>query len=160
MRHVSLFIFLGLFWTGLSWQTSPNLVALGILCCLGVTLFSHRMGLIDKEGHPIESFKEIPGYIVWLYWEMLKANVDVVRRVWDPQLPIEPHLFRLEYRTKTGFATAVYANSITVTPGTVTVSVDERTLLIHALSNESAQGLKDGVMHRKCLRLEGTSECS
>ena len=96
-------------------------------------------------------------YLPWLLWQIVLANLDVAYRVWHPKLKISPRMIRVPYTTKTSVATVVYANSITLTPGTVTVSVDEQKgeMLVHALSEKSASSLLSGAMQDRIHKLEG-----
>jgi multicomponent Na+:H+ antiporter subunit E len=69
-------------------------------------------------------------------------------------LPIDPQLVRVPYETESDLLTTIYANSITLTPGTVTVSVDHGEMEVHALTPHAAEGLKSGEMHRRVMRLD------
>lgn len=158
MRSVSLFATLCVFWAVLSGQFhNLFLMTSGGVCCLGVTLFARRMGIVDDEGHPIEWLRRFPGYAAWLLWQILLSNIDVARRVWSPGSTIAPRMVEVPYSTKSVVGTVTYANSITLTPGTVTMSVGKDTMLVHALTQESAEGLLTGEMHERVLKLEGRS---
>ncbi|MEM7165033.1 MAG: Na+/H+ antiporter subunit E [Planctomycetota bacterium] len=158
MRKLSLFVTLYVFWLVLSGQFHNTfLMVVGAVCCAGVTAFSARMGIVDEEGHPIEWLARFVPYAAWLLWQILLSNIDVARRVWMPGSNISPRMVEVPYSTKTDVGTVTYANSITLTPGTVTVSVGEETLLVHALTEESAAALETGEMLERVLKLEGAS---
>ena len=161
LRHVLLFCVLVGFWLLLSghWdlrQTHDRyLLACGLLSCLVATLISWRVGFLFEEGHLIRIFVRQPPYLLWLFWQILLSNIDVARRVWSPRLNINPQMVRTPYNLKSELCTAIFANSITLTPGTVTVQIDaeKRELLVHALSDAGPAGLP--AMHERVKRLEG-----
>lgn len=160
MRAVSLFVFLCLFWWMLSGQTSAYLLTMGALCCAFVTWLSVRMGIVDSEGHPIQVALRFMLYLPWLLWQVFVSNIDVARRVWSPKLPIDPQFVEVPYDTQTAIGTVTFANSITLTPGTVSVRVMPGHILVHALTAESAESLFKGDMLRRCRILEGTESAS
>jgi len=159
-RHLSLFGFLLVFWALLSGQLDLGnaghryLCALGVLSCAGVTWLASRKGLVDREGHPVHLVIRAIGYAPWLFWQIVLSNWDVLRRVWSPRLPIAPRMVTMPYETEDDLATVIVANSITLTPGTVTVVVDtqRREMLVHALSAEAVEGLKP--LHDRVRRME------
>ena len=157
MRSVLLFLSLMAFWVILSGHFEFHLLVMGAVSSALTTVVAVRMGIVDAEGFPIHKIFSFFAYIPWLLWQILVANIDVARRVWSPSLPISPCMIRVPYETKTDLGTVTYANSITLTPGTVTVRVDEDTLLVHALTAEAAEALQNGEMHRRVLRFEGQS---
>lgn len=162
LRVGSQFFVLFGFWLTLSGHTDISsaedlyLMGCGLLSCALVTYTAGREHIQDEEGLPIHLLKRLGGYVPWLLWQIVKANIDVAVRVWSPTLRIEPQLVRVPCELETDLGTVIYANSITLTPGTVTVSVDVETkeLLVHALSAESAQSLTDGGMHTRVKKLE------
>jgi multicomponent Na+:H+ antiporter subunit E len=158
MRAISLFFVLLLFWLVLSGHYSVFLMGAGVGCCALVVFIAHRKGVFElQEGnwiHPL--LTGAVTYWPWLLWQIVIANVDVFKRVWHPDLPIDPRLVRVKYETTTDLHTTLYANSITLTPGTITVAVEEERneMVVHALSEESEQGLLTGAMHDRVKRLE------
>jgi multicomponent Na+:H+ antiporter subunit E len=164
MRAISLFAVLLVFWLALSGHYTSFLIGAGVLCCAFVTFMATRKDALEvKGGNPIHPL--LTGavtYWPWLFWQILLANIDVTKRVWNPNLPIDPRMVRVPYRTTTDLHTTLYANSITLTPGTITVAVeagDETTgtegeMLVHALSAEAEAGLVTGEMHDRVKNLE------
>jgi len=163
LRVVTKFLVLFFLWLLLSGQLDwkdPGqryLLFVGVVCCAFVTYLSIRKKILDAEGHPIHLTFQILYYLPWLFWEIFLANLDVAYRVWHPGQMIDPTLIKVGYDTRTSLGTVTYANSITLTPGTITVSVDEgkREMLVHALSDASAKGLLSGKMHQRVKRMEG-----
>ena len=88
-------------------------------------------------------------YLPWLFWEIVKSSLNITKIILDPKLPINPRL--IQYRTNLGSNPAVVllGNSITLTPGTVTIEVSSNELVVHALDDESSSGLESRTMERK-----------
>jgi multicomponent Na+:H+ antiporter subunit E len=157
-RLVTLIIVLTAFWALLSGQFhNVVLIGTGIVCILGVAVLGLKMKIIDDDTAPSPTWLRLVFYMPYLLKEIVLANIDVLKRVWDPAMDLDPRMMRIHYKTRTAFGTTTYANSITLTPGTVTVAVNtaERTMLIHALTQEAAEGLATGEMERQVLKLEG-----
>jgi len=87
----------------------------------------------------------------------VKANINVTLRILKPGLPISPTLVKVRPSQKTDLGRVIYANSITLTPGTVSVEMDEDTIVVHAISREGTEELKDGDMDRRVTAMEGQS---
>jgi multicomponent Na+:H+ antiporter subunit E len=155
MRYLaSLVIVLGIVWLGLSGHFEPLLLGLGLVSCLAVIALGRRMRLIDAEGAPIQLSLRGLLYTPWLLWEILKANVDVARRILSPRLPIDPRVIRVKASQRSDVGRVVYANSITLTPGTVSLRIEDDEIEVHALTAEAAAGLQDGRMDRRVSWLE------
>lgn len=98
-----------------------------------------------------------PGYMLWLGWQIVQANWDVARRVWSRNLRITPSMIRLQHQLRSDEGLAAYAISISLTPGTAPIAVDQDAVLVHALSAEAAEDLRQGAMEARLRRLEGGS---
>lgn len=156
MPALSLFLLLGVFWALLSGQFHNSfLIAAGVLCITFIVWMSRRMGILDDEGVPARFYPRALIYLPWLAWQVVLANWDVFKRVWSPRLSIDPRMTRIAYSTRHPFVTTTYANSITLTPGTVTVLVDDTHMLIHCIAQEAEDDVVSGSMERHCKRLEG-----
>ena len=116
-----------------------------------------RMDLIDHEGVPIQISWGVLRYLPWLIKEIIKANYDVAKRVISPNLRISPCLFEAPVSQKTDLGQALYANSITLTPGTISLDLRSNEILVHALTAETAAGVATGEMDRKVSALERSS---
>lgn len=155
-RTISLAGVLYGFWLLLSGRfDDPLLLGLGAVSCLLVIAIAHRMDLIDHESHPVHLGWRSIIYFPWLAWEIVKANIVVAKIILDPKLPISPVLFSLKSSQKTELGGVIYANSITLTPGTVTVDIVGDRLEVHALTREAAADLENGEMDRRVTRVEG-----
>ncbi len=114
-----------------------------------MVLIANRMDVIDHEGQPVQLGWRILTYWVWLAVEIVKANLDVARRILDPKLPIDPVLVRVKATQASELGQVIYANSITLTPGTVSMQVEGGEILVHAISREMAEDLEGGEMDRR-----------
>jgi multicomponent Na+:H+ antiporter subunit E len=155
MRYVSLSGFLLAFWLALSGHYSFALVAAGAISVLACLLAARRLRIVDREGHPIELFRGALTYLPWLMWEIAKSGWAVTKIILHPGLPISPTMTVVKASQRTGAGIATYANSITLTPGTITVGVDRDELTIHALVREGADDLEAGGMDRRVSLCEG-----
>lgn len=154
VRNLTLFTLLAGLWLALSGHYDPLLVSLGLLSAAAVTLISRRMGIVDAEGQPLTLLPGLLRYAPWLGKEIVSACIDVAWRIVLPRLPIEPSIIRVPADQQTALGRVSYANSITLTPGTISLEVLEGEIEVHALSAESAAGLKTGQMGKRLERLE------
>lgn len=145
------------FWLALSGHYTAFLIAAGAAIALVVALLGIRSGYADEEGHPVDYLVHGFVYWPWLVLEIAKSAIAVARIIVNPRLPISPRLIRTKASQRTAVGIATYANSITLTPGTITVEVNRREheFLVHALTRESAAGLEEGSMDRRVRAFEG-----
>ena len=155
MRLVSLILILSAVWLLLSGHYDSLFFGLGAVSVALATWVAYRMKVVDHEGHPVQIALRVFVYFPWLFKEIIKSNFDVARRVLSPSLPIDPRVFTVQASQITAVGRTIYANSITLTPGTVTIDVRGNTLEVHALTKASADGVKSGVMDAHVTRFEG-----
>ena len=142
-------------WIMLSGHYTPLLLALGVLSCVWVVRIATRMDVVDHEWHPIHLyFKRMFPYWGWLLKEIVKSNIDVTWRVLHPKLPISPTMVRVKASQHTQLGRVTYANSITLTPGTVSVDLTDEGIEVHSLTRESAEALLEGEMDRRISVME------
>ena len=158
LHALSLGLLLFLLWMLLSGHSEPLLLWLGLASVTVTVLIAKRMDLIDREGHPIHLSLKGFAYWPWLIWEIAKANVDVARVIISRDMPIEPVLLDIEGSQKSELGLVIFGNSITLTPGTVTVDLEGGTLRVHALTRSAADDLLGGVMDRRVSLLEGLGD--
>lgn len=150
MGHIlSLAILLFAFWLGLSGHFNPLLIGLGAASSILAVYLAHRMDIFDHEIYPALVTPRLLRYWIYLMREIVMANVDVIRRILRPGRSISPQLVKLPLTQKSSLARVIYANSITLTPGTVTLRQEGDSLLVHALSREAAADLASGRMADK-----------
>ena len=117
-------------------------------------IISHRMDVDDQESLPYKLLARLPAYLVWLARKVIRSNLDVTRAIWTPGKSISPTVVRLRLSQQTALGKVVYANSITLTPGTVTLAIEGDEILVHALTQADANVLESGEMDRKARELE------
>jgi multicomponent Na+:H+ antiporter subunit E len=145
------------FWLALSGRGDPLYLGAGLAsAALVATLTSRlerRAAFLDRRAgplfHPERAWVRLPGYLAWLLVAMLRSALAVAWVVVHPRLPISPVLARLPTRLRGALPLTVYANSITLTPGTVTVDLDDGELLVHALTRPAAEELRGGKMESR-----------
>ena len=140
-------------WLLLSGHYDPLLLTLGVLSCITCLYVTWKAKFIDEEGLPLHLLIRLPIYTVWLFKEIIKANIDTAKIIIlnNP----DPQNFRVKSSQKTEAGKVTYANSITLTPGTVTTVLDGDILEVHALSSDMADDVKSGAMDKKISWLEG-----
>jgi multicomponent Na+:H+ antiporter subunit E len=153
---LSLGIFLAALWLLLSGFFKPLLLFFGLVSvCLTVYLAT-RMDVVDHEGHPVHLKIGLTiSYWLWLLKEIILSNIDVCRRILSPAMPISPTVIKVRSTQTTDLGHVIYANSITLTPGTVSMSVDGDMIEVHTLTAEGAQNLQAGEMNRRVTLMEG-----
>lgn len=126
-------------WLTLSGYFTPMLLTLGAISIAFVVWMCARMGILDRETAPYLTMPQTLSYFAWLFTEIVKANVQVVRAVLSPDLEISPTLTKIPLPSDSDIAQANFANSITLTPGTVSVEMHDDHILVHALLKEMSK---------------------
>ncbi|MFT4608670.1 MAG: multicomponent Na+:H+ antiporter subunit E [Chitinophagales bacterium] len=155
MRHtVSLFLTLAAFWLLNSGHYSLLMLSLGLISIALVLFITHRMDVVDHESQPLHLTLRIPAYHVWLVKELILSNISVVKHIWLGNESISPSMATIKASQKTDIGKVIYANSITLTPGTVAVDLEGDQIIVHALLREDIQALEAGEMDRRVSDLE------
>ncbi len=156
------FVILFAFWLLLSGRYQAKYIIIGAIAAALVTLLTNDLFYFalqrgEKPGIKIgQVFRQIWRfllYIPWLLLQIILANVQVAYLVLHPKMPIEPVLLLFRTRMRKGMAQVTLANSITLTPGTITVSLENGNYIIHTLKPPLASGLVDGTMQSKVARV-------
>lgn len=152
-------MFLGLLaavWGLWSGHTEPLILAFGAGSVAFTALIAARMDAIDAEGVVPLGFavRSVP-YMGWLLTEIVKSNLHVASVILNPDLPIQPQLVRVHTTQRTDLGHVLHANSITITPGTVSLDVRDGTILVHALTQDTAAGATSGDMDKRVSAVEG-----
>ena len=155
MRHtIFLSLSLAVFWLLNSGHNTALMLSLGAISIALVLYIAHRMDVVDHESQPLHITLQLPGFYAWLIKEIILANLLVVKHIWLGNKTISPTLKTIKASQKTDIGKVIYANSITLTPGTVTVNLEGDQFMVHALLRESIVELEAGEMDRRVTRLE------
>ena len=135
-----MFILLFLFWIILNGRLTLDVVVFGLAISAGLTLFTRKfLGLSrDRDREFFSEWRRLAAYVFYLIGEVIKANFAVIRRILTFSEPPDPVLVKFDSDIKGGTAKALLANSITLTPGTITVDIDGDDFMVHALEREYA----------------------
>lgn len=150
------------FWMALSGRTETKFVVYGIITALVTTHITYPLLLVPNKDGSKRYFvfgASLPKFIVyflWLMWQLVLANIDVLLATTSQELEIDPKVVRFYFKVDNPMASVILANSITLTPGTVTLNVtDDGLYEIHALTKGAAEGVLDGSMQKKVADLYG-----
>jgi len=140
LSFVSTFIVLFLFWLLVTSKVNMQNIVAG----LGVTFFVSYLSydIMARDNLRLPTRRETIPIILYFFtfvFEILKANIHVARIVLDPKLPIEPSIVKFKTRLKGETAKVTLANSITLTPGTITMDIVGDTFYVHALTRDAAE---------------------
>ena len=142
-------------WVLLSGIIEPLLLILGLASSIAVAWIKVRADRRDGEPVPFAlRIERLPGYLLWLAWEIVKSNVDVSRRILSPSLPIAPAVRWLPASQRTELARVIYADSITLTPGTLSIDLTDDSVEVHALNEGYLDALERGEMDSRVGRLD------
>ena len=145
---------LSLLWLGMSGVYKPLMFMLGAVSVVFVVWMSRRMDVVGVEHNPVLYSWRLPIYWLWLLWEIVKSNIEVARAAISPDKLVRPSVVRVPMKLRSAVGKVTYANSVTLTPGTVTLLLEEDHLEAHALTRSSAASLESGAMERKIAWLE------
>ncbi len=142
-----------LLWSGLY---KPLLLGLGVLSCVLTFLLARRIDYFDNELFALRLSLRLLRYWLWLGGEIIRSSLDVIRIVLHPKLPISPRVIDIKAGAEDPFYQVILGNSITLTPGTLTIDVHEGVIKVHALTEDGARSLEAGEMNRRVAALQET----
>lgn len=148
-----LVVLLAAFWLALSGHYTVLLLALGAASVALVVWISQRMEIVDEE-QPIHLTPSLPRYVLWLMGQVLIAAVRVSRLVWSPRPALRPVVGRTDAAGMSHLVQTIYANSITLTPGTLALTVDDESVEVHSLQPSGLDDLRRGAMLSRVRWLE------
>jgi multicomponent Na+:H+ antiporter subunit E len=159
---VQFFLLMG-FWLLLSGHYDLFHVSMGVLSSIAIILLNIRLRRYyfysDEvfKTSPMELSLNYPRfvlfYIPWLIWQIIIASLQVAYVVLHPRMPIDPALIRFKTKLPTMGSKVILGNSITLTPGTITIQIREDEFLVHALMDISSSGIVDGTLPEQVARL-------
>lgn len=151
-----LFFALAIFWLTLSGYFNGFLLTMGFLSCLLVLGISRRMGIVDNESVPMQiGLMPLLSYLYWLAKQIVTSNISVIKIIISKQPMIHRAVFRIPASPQTTVGQVLMANSITLTPGTVTTSVQSDSMQVHALVDPGANDPTILEIERRVRILEG-----
>lgn len=129
-----LFFALAIFWLTLSGYFNGFLLTMGTLSCLLVLWVSKRMGIVDNESVPLQiGLLPLIRYLFWLVTQIVTSNISVIKIIISERPMIRRAVFQIPASPQTTVGQVLMANSITLTPGTVTMSIQSDSMKVHAL---------------------------
>ena len=151
-KSITLFIFLFGFWLLMSGYYTPLILSLGVISCLLCVYLTIKGKFLDNETLPIYFFPRLIQYTFWLIKEILKSNITTAKVI--IMKSEEPELFSVKASQKTNEGKVTYANSITLTPGTVTTQIKNDIFEVHALTKEFGDDVRSSDMDKMVTWLE------
>lgn len=153
---LGLIVALTALWLGLSGLYKTLILSLGAVSIILSVVLAYRFDIIDREGSPYGRLPQLMAYWGWLVIEIFKANWIVIKACLRADLDIHPALVKVKTRCETDLAKTVFANSITLTPGTVSVAIEGNKILVHALyEDEAGPGAFDDMDRRSKIACDG-----
>lgn len=125
-------------WATLSGQTDPLFVFFGGLSVLLALWLTAKLEIIDQDASPYHRWPVLSVFHTWLGVEIIKSNLQVIGAVLSPKPGIDPAMIDVKMTSQSDMAKTIFANAITLTPGTVTVDIDNGVLKVHALMGKNA----------------------
>ncbi|MDP7342174.1 MAG: Na+/H+ antiporter subunit E [Alphaproteobacteria bacterium] len=136
-------------WILLSGHFTPFLLIAGAVCAAVTVAITLRMDLLDQQRDFLGPVWRLPLYWLWLAGQIMLWSLTVARKVLAPRLDIDPVLERVPSSQRSDIAKVIYANSITLTPGTLSTDVSGGEIEVHALTRAAMEDLKSGDMDRR-----------
>ena len=151
-KSITLFIVLFGFWLLMSGYYTPLILSLGVISCLLCVYLTIKGKFLDNETLPIYFFPRLIQYTLWLIKEILKSNIQTAKVI--IMKSEDPELFSVKATQKTNEGKVTYANSITLTPGTVTTQIKNDIFEVHALTKDFGDDVRNSEMDKMVTWLE------
>ncbi len=141
-------IVLFIFWLLISWDLDwPNLL-LGLFFSTLISFFMSTDLLRAHESPPLLLRSHLlVKFVFTLIWEVIKANLIIVKIILDPKLPISPRIIEIPQKLKLPVTQVIWGNSITLTPGTLTVDISDERILVHIIAEEIEKRIRENPVH-------------
>ncbi len=140
---------LSVFWILLSGYIQPLLLTFGVISIFIVLIVLKRMDDVDKEPKRISFRKQNIRYLLWLMGQIVSSSVHVTKLIWSSPDKLSPALAKVSVKNVPAKKQVMYANSITLTPGTLSVDLQDGEVTVHALQKSSIEELEQGDMEEK-----------
>ena len=151
-KSITLFLLLFGFWLLMSGHYTVLITSLGIVSCLLCVYLTIKGKFLDNETIPIYFFPRLIQYTIWLIKEIFISNITTAKVILSKSE--EPELFSVKATQNTNEGKVTYANSITLTPGTVTTQIKDNVFEVHALTKEFGDDVRSSEMDRMVTWLE------
>lgn len=146
-------ILLSTFWLLLSGYIQPLLLGFGAVSVFVVLLVLKRMDDVDQEKQEIGTGLRLMRYLPWLTWQVICSSLQVTKLIWGSADKISPSVAKISAKNIPPHQRALYANSITLTPGTLSVDLVDDEIIVHALQKSSIEELEQKAMERKITQI-------
>jgi len=156
LNYIGMTLILFLFWVAVSGTLKWPQLVVGMAAAIFITYFNRSL-LITTEDRPpvrVKTVLWLGGYFIKLLIDIVRANFQVAWLVLHPKMPIEPNMVELEVDIDRVASRVLLGNSITLTPGTLTVLADEKIFLVHALTLKSGESLKTWPLIDRLMQME------
>lgn len=151
---IGLLVLLTAFWLALSGHYTPLLLGLGAASVALVVWLAVRMEVVDHEATPLHITLRLPGFWLWLAWQVLVSALDVAMRVLRGPSALQPAMRRFRHSQQSAMGEATLANAITLTPGTLSVRIDGDLIEVHSVHERLLDDLEAGGMRDRVRRLD------
>ncbi len=154
MRKFTTLIVLTASWLAWSGHYDGLLLSFGAASVLCVFYLLNRIGLAALDPRSAKTFLKMVPYLPWLLREIIKSNIDVAKIIWQPKISIDPAVREIPATQETALGLVTFANSVTLTPGTLSINATPGSLTVHALEAAAFDGEGFSEMDRRVTGLE------
>jgi len=152
-RKLVLLVLLAATWMLWSGFFKPLLLSLGVFSCLLTYVVVKRMGYFNDQFFALHFSFRLFSFWLWLGREVIRSSLDVARIVLSPSLPISPRVIEIKVTAQHPVDQVIFANSITLTPGTLALDLHDGIIKVHALTEAGARDLLSGEMDKRVAQL-------
>lgn len=146
------------FWFSLSGETVPLLLILGVLSSMLVAYWSADLLFEEGKKPDLGMLLRFIAYLPYLMWQTILSNLHIFFLILNPKMPLEPGVIKYKHNLQSDLGIVIFANSITLTPGTLTIGANREELLVHHINRKVADDLMTGEMEQKVKEIEGEKE--
>lgn len=158
MHIVKWAVVLSIFWLLLSGFIEPLLLSFGVISVVIVLFILKRMDKVENEPGQIGTSIRLIRYTPWLIGQIFSSAIHVTKLIWGSPDKVSPAIAKINAKDVPASSRVLYANSITLTPGTLSVDLDENEVTVHALHRSSIDVLKEGQMEKKITGIWGENK--
>ncbi len=146
------------FWLAMSGIFDFVHILFGVITVAGVMALNYKLKMLHFFHDDMDDLRELrfwkaPFYVIWMFWQVILAGFHVLRVISSPKMPIETSMVTFKVNLPSAHAKMILGNSITLTPGTLTIDIVGDTFTVHALDKSSYAGIINDEMPKKVLQL-------